>query len=59
MRPWNVILLFSYFDHTYFNKRLALVNGIVSPGSGVGTAVLSSFVNGLQNYTVQKICFTY
>ena len=46
---WGLGTSFCYFPTLiilvpYFNKRLALVNGIVSAGSGVGTLALSPFI---------------
>ena len=46
---WGLGTSFCYFPTLiilvpYFNKRLALVNGIVASGSGVGTLVLSPFI---------------
>lgn len=46
---WGLGASFSYFPTLiilvqYFDKRLALVNGFVSSGSGMGTLVISPFV---------------
>ena len=53
---WGLGASFCYFPTLiilvqYFDKRLALVNGFVSSGSGMGTLVISPFVE----YILQKV----
>ena len=60
---WGLGTSFCYFPTLiilvpYFDKRLALVNGIVSAGSGAGTLVLSPFIQWFaQNYGVKNMFF--
>lgn len=60
---WGLGTSFCYFPTLiilvpYFDKRLALVNGIVSSGSGIGTLILSPFIQWFaRNYGVQKMFF--
>ena len=60
---WGLGTSFCYFPTLiilvpYFNKHLALVNGIVSAGAGVGTLVLSPSIQWVaRNYGAEKMFY--